>query len=129
MSKTIYLNFHNNFFDNIIINKRKEIYKVIYNNLNFKNIKSVLDVGATEDNKYKSSNYLATWQPNYAAQRINYRALRRGSKRSRNASPKRLNPNTARVMARPGKMGTQGALSANSSAPPCSINPQAAVGS
>ena len=58
MSKTIYLNFHNNFFDNIIVNKRKEIYKVIYNNLNFKNIKSVLDVGATEDNKFKSSNYL-----------------------------------------------------------------------
>ena len=47
-----------NFFDNIIVNKRKEIYKVIYNNLNFKNIKSVLDVGATEDNKFKSSNYL-----------------------------------------------------------------------
>ena len=58
MNKIIYLNFHNNFFDNIIINKRKEIYKVIYNNLNFKNIKSVLDVGATEDNKFKSSNYL-----------------------------------------------------------------------
>ena len=58
MNKTIYLNFHNNFFDNIIVNKRKEIYKVIYNNLNFKNIKSVLDVGATEDNKFKSSNYL-----------------------------------------------------------------------
>ena len=58
MSKTIYLNFHNNFFDNIIVNKRKEIHKVIYNNLNFKNIKSVLDVGATEDNKFKSSNYL-----------------------------------------------------------------------
>ena len=58
MNKTIYLNFHNNFFDNIIVNKRKEIHKVIYNNLNFKNIKSVLDVGATEDNKFKSSNYL-----------------------------------------------------------------------
>ena len=56
MSKTIYLNFHNNFFDNIIVNKRKEIYKVIYNNLNF--IKSILDVGVTEDNKFKSSNYL-----------------------------------------------------------------------
>ena len=53
MSKTIYLNFHNNFFDNIIVNKRKEIHKVIYNNLNFKNIKSVLDVGVTEDNKLK----------------------------------------------------------------------------
>ena len=26
--------------------------------LNFKNIKSVLDVGVTEDNKFKSSNYL-----------------------------------------------------------------------
>ena len=58
MNKTIYLNFHNNFFDNIIVNKRKEIHKVIYNNLNFKNIKSVLDVGVTEDDKFKSSNYL-----------------------------------------------------------------------
>ncbi len=58
MSKPIYLNFHNNFFDKIIIKKRDEIFKVIFNNLNIKSIKSILDVGATEDNKYKSSNYL-----------------------------------------------------------------------
>ncbi len=32
-------------------------------------------------------------------------------------------------MAMPGKMGTQGALSAYSSAPPCSIRPHAGVGS
>ena len=43
---------------------------------------------------------------------------RRGSSTSLNASPNRLKPNTASVIARPGKIATQGALSANSSAPP-----------
>ena len=41
-----------------------------------------------------------------------------GSRRSRRASPKRLKPKTARLIAMPGKMGTQGALSAYSWAPP-----------
>ncbi len=53
----------------------------------------------------------------------------RGSSTSRSASPKRLKPNTESVIARPGNMATQGALSANSSAPPCSISPHAGVGS
>ena len=52
-----------------------------------------------------------------------------GSSRSRRASPKRLNPNTARVMASPGKIESHGALSRNSSAPPLSISPHAGVGS
>ena len=59
-----------------------------------------------------------------AAARPFYRARsycaerRRGSSTSLNASPNRLKPNTASVIARPGKIATQGALSANSSAPP-----------
>lgn len=41
-----------------------------------------------------------------------------GSNSSRTASPNRLKPNTARLMAMPGKIAIQGALSAYSSAPP-----------
>ena len=53
----------------------------------------------------------------------------RGSRVSRTASPKRLKAKTDTVIARPGKMAIQGALSAYSSAPPWSISPQAGVGS
>ena len=52
-----------------------------------------------------------------------------GSSTSRSASPNRLKPNTAIVIARPGNTAIQGALSAYSSAPPCSIRPHAGVGS
>src|SRR5262249_11098941 len=58
-----------------------------------------------------------------------YRLRKRGSRASRRESPKRLKAKTARLMARPGKMAIQGAVSANSTAAPRSINPQAAVGS
>lgn len=46
----------------------------------------------------------------------------RGSSVSRTLSPKILNANTETVIARPGKMALQGALSAYSSAPPRSIS-------
>src|SRR5262245_31502559 len=52
-----------------------------------------------------------------------------GSRASRRESPKRLNANTARLMARPGNSPIHGACSANSTAAPLSIRPQAAVGS
>jgi IS30 family transposase len=52
-----------------------------------------------------------------------------GSSTSRTASPNRLKPNTASVMASPGKIAIHGAVSAYSSAPPWSIRPQAGVGS
>ena len=58
-----------------------------------------------------------------------YRERSLGSSTSRTASPNRLKPNTARLMATPGKIAIHGALSAYSSAPPCSIRPQAGVGS
>ena len=58
MNKTIYLSLHNNFFDKIIIKKREEIYNIIIKKINFKKIKSILDVGATEESSYQSSNYL-----------------------------------------------------------------------
>src|SRR5262245_17344298 len=61
--------------------------------------------------------------------RLAYRLRRRGSRASRRESPKRLKAKTARLMARPGKMAIQGAVSANSTAAPRSINPHAAVGS
>src|SRR5947207_73328 len=54
---------------------------------------------------------------------------RRGSSASRSESPKRLNANTARLIAKPGKIAIHGAVSANCTAAPRSIRPQAAVGS
>jgi hypothetical protein len=61
--------------------------------------------------------------------RARQRDLSFGSSSSRTASPNRLKPNTARLMAIPGKTAIQGALSAYSSAPPWSMSPQAGVGS
>ena len=52
-----------------------------------------------------------------------------GSSTSRSASPNRLTPNTVSAIARPGKIAIHGAVEAYSSAPPCSISPQAGVGS
>ncbi len=52
-----------------------------------------------------------------------------GSRASRIESPKRLKPNTARLMAMPGKTATHGARSAYDSALPESINPHDGVGS
>src|SRR3990172_5609582 len=52
-----------------------------------------------------------------------------GSSASRRESPKRLNPKTAALIARPGKMAIQGALSANSTAAPRSLSPHAPVAS
>src|SRR5438874_10520306 len=51
-----------------------------------------------------------------------------GSSASRSESPKRLNANTERLMARPGKMAIHGAVSANSTAAPRSIRPHAEIG-
>ena len=47
-----------------------------------------------------------------------------GSRASRRESPKRLKPNTARLIATPGKMASHGAFSAYIGAPPESISPQ-----
>jgi hypothetical protein len=52
-----------------------------------------------------------------------------GSRTSHSASPNRLMPNTVSMIARPGKTAIQGAVEAYSSAPPCSISPQAGTGS
>ncbi len=52
-----------------------------------------------------------------------------GSSTSRSASPNRLTPNTVSAIASPGNTAIQGAVEAYSSAPPCSISPQAGVGS
>src|SRR5918999_866560 len=51
-----------------------------------------------------------------------YCVRRRGSSASRSESPKRLKPKTARLMARPGKIAIHGALSANCTAAPRSID-------
>src|SRR6266851_4254667 len=52
-----------------------------------------------------------------------------GSSASRSESPKRLKPNTPRLIAMPGKMGIQGAFSAYDSAEPESMSPHDGVGS
>src|SRR5262245_60961649 len=52
-----------------------------------------------------------------------------GSRASRIESPNRLKPNTARLMAMPGKTATHGAFSAYDSALPESISPHDGVGS
>lgn len=49
------LNF--NFIDNIIIKKRNEMFKILKENIYNLKIKSMLDVGTTEDDSLKSSNF------------------------------------------------------------------------
>src|SRR5262245_11105600 len=64
-----------------------------------------------------------------ARARPSHWARRRGSRASRNESPNRLNANTARLIASPGKIAIHGADSANCTAAPRSISPHAGVGS
>src|SRR4029450_641620 len=69
-------------------------------------------------------------RPDSGAGRAHRQSVRSlGSRASRRESPKRLKANTARLMARPGNSPIHGACSANSTAAPRSISPQAAVGS
>lgn len=58
MNKLIYLSFHNKYFDRVILNKRKEMIKIIKNELNKDNIESCLDIGSSSDTKNKSTNYI-----------------------------------------------------------------------
>src|SRR6059036_174441 len=62
--------------------------------------------------------------PTHAHPRRNF-----GSRASRSESPKRLKPNTARLMARPGNTAIHGAFSEYDGAEPESISPQDGVGS
>src|SRR5207249_10630132 len=52
-----------------------------------------------------------------------------GTKASRSESPKRVHPNAARLVARPGKAAGHGGFSEYMGAPPESIKPQEGVGS
>src|SRR3970040_681630 len=63
------------------------------------------------------------------AQGARYETRNFGSSASRSESPKRLKAKTPKLIARPGKMAIHGALSANSTAAPLRIKPQAGVGS
>src|SRR3954463_3713979 len=54
---------------------------------------------------------------------------RRGSSASRSESPKRLNPNTAMLIAMPGAIASHGARSRNCMPAPRSMRPQDGVGS
>ena len=54
----IYLTKHYSFFEKILLKKRKEILILLKEFLNDKEIKDILDVGSTEDDKNESSNYL-----------------------------------------------------------------------
>ncbi len=80
-----------------------------------------------EARPFKMTALKCTPGANDEAKRYCERSL--GSSASRTESPNKLKPKTASVIATPGQMATHGALSAYSSAPPCSINPQAGVGS
>lgn len=58
MKNKIYSSFHFKLIENIIFNKRVEMEKLIKNNINLQFLKSICDVGTTEDKDNKSSNYL-----------------------------------------------------------------------
>jgi Protein of unknown function (DUF2852) len=89
---------------------------------------------ATPRTKRNSTN---SWRTAAAAQAMRDRSRKPpdqrsrsfGSSTSRKASPKILTPNTVSMIARPGKIAIHGAVVAYSSAPPCSISPQAGTGS
>ena len=57
-NEKIYLNFHNIFFDKIIINNRKKILSILLNLFKPKLYKTILDIGTTSDTKNISSNYI-----------------------------------------------------------------------
>ncbi len=61
--------------------------------------------------------------------RLAQRSRSFGSSTSRSELPNRLMPNTVSMIASPGKTAIHGAVVAYSSAPPCSISPQAGTGS
>ncbi len=53
----IYSSFHINFFDKVILNKRAQMINIIKKLINFDDIKSICDIGTTE-NLNKSSNFI-----------------------------------------------------------------------
>ncbi len=54
----IYLQGHNNIFDSIIIKKRIEISEIVNKLILKYDLQSVLDIGTTSDNEFKSSNLI-----------------------------------------------------------------------
>lgn len=56
--RKIYLTKHYSFFEKILLKKRREILNLLKEFLNNKEIKDILDVGTTEDDSNKSSNYI-----------------------------------------------------------------------
>ena len=54
----IFVTKHYSFFEKILLKKRKEILIILKEFLNDKKISDILDVGTTEDETNKSSNYL-----------------------------------------------------------------------
>ena len=55
---SIYSIYHFNFVDKIVIKKRQEMCDIISENLKDITINDALDIGTTNDNDFKSSNYL-----------------------------------------------------------------------
>jgi len=58
MFKNLYVVGLFNFTDKIVSRKRNEIVKVVRNFVNFSNISSILDIGTTNDETLKSSNFI-----------------------------------------------------------------------
>ena len=55
---SIYLNYTNNVFDNIILKKRIEMLNIINSFLEPQDVYNALDVGTTEENSKEYSNYI-----------------------------------------------------------------------
>ena len=56
MKENLYIQYENNFFDNIINKKRLEMVDLIKKNIDISKIDDLLDIGTTEDSTAKSSN-------------------------------------------------------------------------
>ena len=58
MSNFIYAEKHFNFIDRIVENRRKKFFDFMKSIINFDECNSYLDIGTTQDERHKSSNYL-----------------------------------------------------------------------
>ena len=58
MRNYIYAEKHFNFIDRIVENRREKFFNFMKSKINFRELNSYLDIGTTQDESHKSSNYL-----------------------------------------------------------------------
>ena len=58
MRNYIYAEKHFNFIDRIVENRREKFFNFMKSKINFRELNSYLDIGTTQDEAHKSSNYL-----------------------------------------------------------------------